>query len=97
VGFLRRISAVNGFLKEQIVYLIRPCLVIGFIFNKFEEIIKTMVTIIKRGSTKKEIREKLKRLKRENLNIIDLEKYCGTIKLKENPLRLQKQWRNEWD
>jgi hypothetical protein len=56
-----------------------------------------MVTVIKRGSTKKEIREKIKRLKQEKLNTIDLKKYCGTIKLKENPLKLQKQWRNDWD
>lgn len=27
---------------------------------------------------------------------IDLYKYCGLLKLKEDPVILQKRWRNEW-
>ena len=56
-----------------------------------------MVTVIKRGSTKQEIKGKLKRFSNKKRNGIDLKKYCGVIELKENPLRLQKQWCNEWD
>lgn len=57
-----------------------------------------MVTIIKRGSTKEEIKAKLELLNDEKKQKgIDLNKYCGSIKLKEDPLKLQKQWRNEWE
>ena len=57
-----------------------------------------MVTIIKRGSTKEEIKAKLENHNQENKKKgIDLTKYCGSIKLKEDPLKLQKQWRNEWE
>jgi hypothetical protein len=27
---------------------------------------------------------------------VDWSKFVGTIKLKEDPLKLQKKWRNEW-
>ena len=57
-----------------------------------------MVTIIKRGSTKEEIKSKLERLNEEKQRkVIDLNKYCGSIELQEDPLKLQKQWRNEWE
>lgn len=57
-----------------------------------------MVTIIKRGSTKEEIKSKLEHHNEEKKRKgIDLNKYCGSIELKEDPLKLQKQWRNEWE
>ncbi len=57
-----------------------------------------MVTVIKRGSTKEQIRAELDRLAKEKKKKgIDLDKYCGSINLKEDPLKLQKQWRNEWE
>ena len=57
-----------------------------------------MVTIIKRGSTKEEIKSKLERHNEEKQRkVIDLNKYCGSIELQEDPLKLQKQWRNEWE
>lgn len=57
-----------------------------------------MVTIIKRGSTKEEINAKLELLNTgKSQKGIDLNKFCGSIKLKEDPLELQKQWRNEWE
>ena len=64
----------------------------------FVETITVMVTIIKRGSTKEEIKAKLDLLNTEKKQKgIDLNKFCGTIKLKEDPLKLQKQWRDEWE
>jgi hypothetical protein len=57
-----------------------------------------MVTVIKRGSTKEEIKAKLERHNKEKKQKgIDLYKYCGSIELKEDPLKLQKLWRNEWE
>ena len=57
-----------------------------------------MVTIIKRGSTEEEIKSKLlNHNEYKNRKRIDLKKYCGSIVLKEDPLKLQKQWRNEWE
>lgn len=57
-----------------------------------------MVTIIKRGSTKEEIKSKLDNFNDEKQKkVIDLNKYCGSIELHEDPLKLQKQWRNEWE
>ncbi len=57
-----------------------------------------MVTIIKRGATKDEIKAKLdSHNKEKKRKIIKLKKYCGSINLKEDPIKLQKQWRNEWE
>ena len=57
-----------------------------------------MVTIIKRGSTKEEIKAKLKQFNEENKQKgIDLKKFCGSLALKEDPLKLQAQWRDEWE
>ena len=57
-----------------------------------------MVTIIRRGSTKEEIKAKLELLDEDKKQKgIDLKKFCGSIKLKEDPMKLQKQWRNEWE
>lgn len=59
---------------------------------------KNMVTVIKRGSTKEQIKAELDRHeKKRKKKVIDLNKYCGSINLKEDPLKLQKQWRNEWE
>ena len=57
-----------------------------------------MVTVIKQGSTRKQIASLLARRKDEKKRKgIDVKKYCGVIKLKEDPLTLQKQWRDEWE
>ncbi|MFW5761710.1 MAG: hypothetical protein ACOCXH_12085 [Cyclobacteriaceae bacterium] len=59
---------------------------------------KDMVTVIKRGSTKEQIKAELdRRDKKKKKKGIDLDKYCGSINLKEDPLKLQKQWRDEWE
>lgn len=53
-----------------------------------------MVLVLKKGANKKEmdsISEQLKVTKGVNTK-----KYCGTVKLKEDPLEIQKQMRDEW-
>jgi len=57
-----------------------------------------MVTIIRKGATKEKIQSLLEKGKKDNARKgIDLHKYCGVLKLKEDPLILQKKWRNEWE
>jgi hypothetical protein len=53
-----------------------------------------MVLILKKGASKKEIESIEKLLK--NKEGIDVMKYCGKIKLKEDALLIQKTLRNEW-
>jgi len=55
-----------------------------------------MVTIIKKGMKRKEIHSLLTGKRSKKKKGIDLNKYCGTIELKEDPLKLQKKWRDEW-
>jgi len=54
-----------------------------------------MVTIIKKGSDKKEVEKALSKIKRKKK--FDAYKYCGTISLKEDPLEIQKKMRDEWE
>jgi len=55
-----------------------------------------MVTIIKKGTSREKIRLALKkRLVRAKGP--DLKKYCGSITLTEDPIELQKSWRDEWE
>jgi hypothetical protein len=54
-----------------------------------------MVLVLKKGASKKEmdnISEKLQIVKGVNTK-----KYCGAIKLKDDPLAIQKQMRDEWE
>jgi len=57
-----------------------------------------MVLVLKKGATQKEIDQINKKLGalpgRKNL---DAKKYCGVIKLKEDPLAIQKKLRDEWE
>jgi hypothetical protein len=54
-----------------------------------------MVTVIKSGTSREKIRLALKKriVKTKGL---DVKKYCGSITLQEDPLTLQKSWRDEW-
>jgi hypothetical protein len=55
-----------------------------------------MVATIKRGSSREKIEQVLKTWivrKRKT----DIRKYCGLLKMKEDPLKLQKSWRDEWE
>ena len=55
-----------------------------------------MVTTIKKGTSREKIRLALKK-RTVKIKSPDLEKYCGSISLSEDPLELQKKWRNEWE
>ena len=54
-----------------------------------------MVTIINRNSSLKQISEAIKKLLAYQKKH-DAYKFCGVIKLKENPVSIQKKMRNEW-
>jgi len=53
-----------------------------------------MVLVLKKGATKKEMQSIHKKL--QNQVGVNTKKYCGTIKLKEDPLTIQKKMRDEW-
>ena len=60
-----------------------------------------MVVTITSSSSPEEIEQALKKLKKNNTKAskkhFDAFKYCGVIKLKEDPLTIQKRMRNEWE
>ena len=53
-----------------------------------------MVTIIKKGASKTAIKQLVQKVQIKKG--IDAYKYCGVIKLKEHPIVIQKELRNEW-
>ena len=55
-----------------------------------------MVTTIKKGASKEEIYSLLESHNKKSKGI-DVKKYCGVLNLKEDPLELQKKWRDEWE
>jgi hypothetical protein len=56
-----------------------------------------MVTVIKKGSASQTIKSILEQgARKKTPKKIDLNKYCGSIKLTEDPLLLQKKWRDDW-
>jgi hypothetical protein len=56
-----------------------------------------MVTIIKQGLKKDSITKLLNRLSNKPGKGIDTHKYSGLIRLKRDPLDIQKELRNEWE
>ncbi len=57
-----------------------------------------MVTTLKRGATKKSIRQILHKLAQEiKPKGVDVFAYCGKIKLQKDALTIQKKLRNEWE
>ena len=54
-----------------------------------------MVTVIKKGTDTKLLAKQLK--KALETKGVDTHKYCGVIKLKEDPLVIQKRMRDEWE
>jgi len=56
-----------------------------------------MVTMIKKGTSKEKIDKIIERRAKVVARKINIKKYCGVIKLNEDPLHLQKKWRNEWE
>ncbi|MCL6102370.1 MAG: hypothetical protein M1292_07755 [Bacteroidetes bacterium] len=55
-----------------------------------------MITIIEKGASSEKIRLALKK-RPVKIKSPDLKKYCGSISLKEDPLKMQKKWRDEWE
>jgi len=53
-----------------------------------------MTVIIKSTENKEKIKKNLKSL--EQKGKLDAFKHCGKVKLKEDPLKLQKMMRSEW-
>jgi hypothetical protein len=53
-----------------------------------------MLFVLKKGSTKKQMNDIHSKI--QTIKGVDTKKYCGTIKLKENPSLIQKQMRDEW-
>ena len=57
-----------------------------------------MVLVLKKGASKKEIEALRRKLERNRPpKGVDTKKYCGVIKLKEDPLVIQKKMRDEWE
>ncbi len=56
-----------------------------------------MVIILKKGATEKEMQAIRKKLHKNSLKKgVDLDKYSGILKLKEDPLSIQQSLRDEW-
>jgi hypothetical protein len=55
-----------------------------------------MVTTIKKGTSRDKILQALKK-RPVKIKGPDLKIYCGSISLQEDPMELQKKWRNEWE
>lgn len=65
--------------------------------NLSESIFVKMVMTIKYGASKRSILSLLKELAEKHGKGIDTKKYCGKIKLKKDPLKIQKELRDEWN
>ena len=55
----------------------------------------TMVLVLKKGATKKEMESITRKLGRKKG--ANTKKYKGTVKLKEDPLVIEKKMRDEWE
>ena len=58
-----------------------------------------MVTTIKKGASKEEIRSLFLRMqeKKSSKKGFDAYKFCGTVKFNEDALEIQKKMRDEWE
>jgi len=54
-----------------------------------------MVTVIKKGSSRKDLMQAMKKLA-DRSKKKDLQRFCGVISTKKDPVLLQKEWRDEW-
>lgn len=55
-----------------------------------------MLTVIKKGTPKKEIRERI-RTATSRIPEKDIMKYAGSLKISQDPLEYQIEMRNEWE
>ena len=58
---------------------------------------KNMVTVIKKGATKKMIAQRLATLYSNTKAGFDARKFCGILKQEEDALSIQKRLRDEWE
>ena len=57
-----------------------------------------MTFVLKRGATAAEMAELDKKLRETKpAKTLDAKKFCGVLKLKYDPLNIQKQLRDEWE
>jgi len=56
-----------------------------------------MVWVLNKNSSSKDIAIVRKKIEENSGKGIDTRKYCGTIKLKKDALKLQKEARSGWD
>lgn len=56
-----------------------------------------MVTTIKSGSSKEEIKKALKQLREKSKKGFEASKFSGSLKLEEDALLIQKRLRDEWE
>ncbi len=64
----------------------------------FEAYIWSMVVVIKRGMSRQRIRALMNKLQapKKRHREVDVYKYLGVLKLEEDPVELQRRWRDEW-
>jgi len=56
-----------------------------------------MVMTINKGTEKDQLNAMLEKFRKKRLSMkSDISKYCGVLSLSEDPLELQKKWRDEW-
>lgn len=53
-----------------------------------------MVSILKKGASKQDLVALKARINKKL--VLDLRKFCGILKLQEDPLEIQKKLRDEW-
>lgn len=56
-----------------------------------------MVLVLKKDAGKKQISAIRKKISAAPAPGVDTKKYCGTLRLKETPLTIQKKMRDEWE
>ena len=65
-------------------------------FLIFDKDLETMVTVIKKGTPKDEIKKQIDEVVSKAPKK-DIRKYAGKLKMDIDPLEYQKQMRNEWE
>lgn len=58
-----------------------------------------MVVVIKKGMSRQRIQALLRKVRAKRADVekpVDVYKYVGVLKLMEDPLDLQRKWRDEW-
>ena len=56
-----------------------------------------MTLVLKKGATATEMAELNKKLQTRPAKTLNAKQFCGVLKLKEDPLKIQKQLRDEWE